>query len=362
MFDLRSDYSKFIEDFYLGIQITGLILVLALHSLLNTGISVGQLVLVASTYFIYIVWKFTIYIKHLESRAYIDLFRKFIVKSIDGIFLGAVILLYRDVTDSLLSLVYVFLVIQSLRSGMEKRIYTTVYISILYIALLGVTKKGNLISIDVFIDIVIYFVLDYIIAMVMSHINTMHQQQKYYEEEIVNQNKKLEEIAFTDYLTSLNNHQAFYMYMDKMYKKTVMLKEGITLTIIDIDNFKIVNDTYGHLAGDEILREIAIIIKSNVRKTDFVARYGGEEFAIVHLDTNLQEGINIAEKLRAKVENHKFSFNNKHIAITVSMGTGSLMPEDRDIPYSQFIDGVDKLLYKAKNNGKNQVQHQRIVA
>jgi len=121
--------------------------------------------------------------------------------------------------------------------------------------------------------------------------------------------------------------------------------------MLDIDNFKKINDTYGHKFGDEVLIKVANAIESNLRKTDMVGRYGGEEFLVIFTQTDIKGSLNTAERIRKSVED--ISCEEKDIKVTVSGGVFERTDEDS----SATITTADSLMYKAKQNGKNRVEH-----
>jgi diguanylate cyclase (GGDEF)-like protein len=123
--------------------------------------------------------------------------------------------------------------------------------------------------------------------------------------------------------------------------------------MFDIDHFKSINDTNGHLAGDYVLRELAQTLKPRIRREECFARYGGEEFAIVMPEAGADNARKFAEKIRKMVEDHRFSFESKDISVTVSLGVADLTG-DMTEPL-QFIKIADQHLYKAKKTGRNRV-------
>lgn len=154
--------------------------------------------------------------------------------------------------------------------------------------------------------------------------------------------KKLYQQAHTDTLTGLRNRKYFYTKLSE-----IKTKAPVSLILIDIDNFKSINDTYGHMAGDQVLQQFAEILQSNTRKNDVIARWGGEEFAIILLQTNIKEAYKIADRIRTIIENHLFSYERITCKITVSIGIASAK-EGADVGTEQFIKIADEALYKAK--------------
>ncbi|MDO8662835.1 MAG: sensor domain-containing diguanylate cyclase [Candidatus Omnitrophota bacterium] len=160
-------------------------------------------------------------------------------------------------------------------------------------------------------------------------------------------------LAQMDSLTELWNHGYFQFLLQTETEKTKAGKTPLSLIMLDIDHFKIYNDTLGHQAGDKILSELASLLKDQSRKMDFVCRYGGEEFAVILPQTDKQEAFLIAERLRMDIEKHAFTqediFPTKKL--TVSLGISSF-PEDGLLP-AELISASDKALYQAKSKGRN---------
>ncbi|WP_102348784.1 GGDEF domain-containing protein [Bacillus sp. Marseille-P3661] len=162
---------------------------------------------------------------------------------------------------------------------------------------------------------------------------------------------QVEELTITDSLTGIYNRRYFDLFLEKAVQINQRSKSPLIIMALDIDHFKKLNDTYGHLCGDEALKHIATIIKRNVRGSDAYVRFGGEEFAIILPNTTVEEGKIIAERIRKIIENTTFSYNKKDIVITISIGIAVYNGEKIE----KFIDMADKALYKAKANGRNQV-------
>ncbi len=159
-------------------------------------------------------------------------------------------------------------------------------------------------------------------------------------------------ISDTDALTSLYNSRFLYRTLTKSIKDTLDTRTKLSLIMIDVDDFKMYNDTYGHTMGDKVLRSIANSIKSSARDHDLICRYGGEEFTIILPDTDIEEAKKISERIRLNVE-HNTSLLENNLIITISLGVTELLPEDSS---KSIIERADKALYIAKKQGKNRVE------
>lgn len=165
---------------------------------------------------------------------------------------------------------------------------------------------------------------------------------------------ELEQLNTLDGLTGLKNRVFFDQTLKQEMKRALRTQSHLSLLFIDIDYFKKINDVHGHLAGDECLRRISSLLKELIRRdTDTVARYGGEEFAIILPNNNKEQAIIMAEKIRHKVEVMKLPYGETHIALTISIGVSSMVPE-LGMSEEAFIERADNNLYKAKHNGRNQ--------
>ncbi len=161
--------------------------------------------------------------------------------------------------------------------------------------------------------------------------------------------------SHTDSITNLWNHGFFQDQLSKEIETTRAQHHALTLIILDIDDFKKLNDTYGHHKGDVVLREIARILKDSSRENDYACRYGGEEFAIILTQTTKDQGTVIAERIREKVDGHPFQLsgeaNEEKLHVTVSIGLGTF-PGDAQTK-EELIAKADKAMYIAKFSGKN---------
>jgi two-component system, cell cycle response regulator len=160
-------------------------------------------------------------------------------------------------------------------------------------------------------------------------------------------------LTTVDGLTQIFNRRYFEETLEREVSRCHRYGRDLTLALLDIDHFKQINDRWGHLAGDYVLKHLASAIKTRIRREDIFARYGGEEFALLLPEVDLQGGLAMAEKARALVAAQKFRFDNQDIPVTVSLGMASLGGQERDP--SELIRAADEKLYEAKNSGRNRV-------
>ncbi|HLJ55986.1 MAG TPA: diguanylate cyclase [Chthonomonadaceae bacterium] len=162
-------------------------------------------------------------------------------------------------------------------------------------------------------------------------------------------NARLEALATTDGMTGIANHRAFQDQMRAVVARASRAENCTTLLLCDVDRFKQYNDSYGHPAGDEVLRLTAALLRDNIREGDFVARYGGEEFAILLPNTGSAEAVEVAERVRLAIENHAFPWRR----ITISIGVSA--PMAGAVAPQALVESADRALYAAKNSGRNRV-------
>ena len=158
-----------------------------------------------------------------------------------------------------------------------------------------------------------------------------------------------------DDLTNIYNKSALISNGKEVFQKAKQLSSDLAVIIFDLDNFKIINDTHGHLAGDSLLKQLASLVKNKmIRSEDFFARFGGEEFCIVLCNKNMQEVLKIAERIRHIIEVHKFEYQSVIIPnVTVSIGVALLDSSVKT--WEDLFEKADKAVYVSKGNGKNQV-------
>jgi diguanylate cyclase (GGDEF)-like protein len=173
------------------------------------------------------------------------------------------------------------------------------------------------------------------------------------QKELEDKNRSLQYLASTDPLTGLINRRIFDEKISFEISRIKRYGSKSSLLIVDIDNFKDVNDNFGHPVGDALLVEFALMLKELLRETDIVARIGGEEFAILLTGTDGENGRIVAEKIRETTENKIFVIDGNEINITVSIGLAAL--DSTTDSYAEVYKYADKALYISKAKGKNRV-------
>lgn len=165
-------------------------------------------------------------------------------------------------------------------------------------------------------------------------------------------NLSLKKLAETDLLTDLTNRRgAIKILSQRNYNNPNIVR--FCILIADVDHFKKINDTYGHYAGDSVLSGVAKILKINIRKLDKAVRWGGEEFLVILPKTDINEAKLLAERLRLKIQENNFSYDNICMNVTISIGVAEVRPSDSS--YDQTISRADIELYNAKKSGRNRV-------
>lgn len=166
---------------------------------------------------------------------------------------------------------------------------------------------------------------------------------------------QLKELSIRDGLTGLYNHAYFKTHLGEELIRAARFDRPLSIVLFDLDHFKSCNDTFGHRVGDELLEELADLLRTNLRAVDVCARYGGEEFVILLPETGSSLAIEVAERLRRIVEGHRFLVNHPKgpLAITISGGVAAF-DRARSTP-DLLLDAADHALYKAKADGRNRV-------
>ena len=190
--------------------------------------------------------------------------------------------------------------------------------------------------------------------LVRLEIATDITDKKLADEELRAAKKYAEELAQKDELTGLKNRRAFFEQGTRIIEQSKRFRHPISVIMMDIDHFKMINDDYGHSIGDKVLRAVAEPLQRVVREIDIVARMGGEEFAFILPETGLEEASNLAERLRSEIEDLVVTNDGHQIKITASFGVAACKDGDGNIEV--LLTDADNALYVAKKNGRNQIK------
>lgn len=160
-------------------------------------------------------------------------------------------------------------------------------------------------------------------------------------------------LTIIDGLTQVHNKRYLYEALERELIRGRRHNRHLAVLMFDIDHFKRINDLHGHLAGDFVLKELARIVQSRIRRDEVFARYGGEEFCIILPETMLDGAVELGERLRQQIQDHTFVFQQDKIKVTISVGAAVLTDEDRNA--GELLKRADERLYQAKNSGRNRV-------
>jgi diguanylate cyclase (GGDEF)-like protein len=166
---------------------------------------------------------------------------------------------------------------------------------------------------------------------------------------------EMKESAERDELTKVYNFRYFEKFFDKEYELAIRHNQPLSLIVLDFDHLKYFNDTYGHQAGNRLIKTIAQLIQRKVRKTDWVTRFGGDEFTIVLPQTNQAGAMLVAEKIRSEIAKQEMKFNGKSYHLTASLGVATCYKEDKSFNAKMLVSRADHALYRAKEEGRNRV-------
>ncbi|HEX4932363.1 MAG TPA: GGDEF domain-containing protein, partial [Gemmatimonadaceae bacterium] len=169
------------------------------------------------------------------------------------------------------------------------------------------------------------------------------------QESLIEANARLAALASHDALTGLKNRRAFEERMVEELARIRRTRQPVTLLLLDIDHFKLFNDSFGHPRGDEVLRDVARLLSRTIRDTDVAARYGGEEFAIILPNTDAEGAHEMGERLRRAIEEAPWAER----AITISVGAATAVTQGANL--TELLEQADRALYRSKQGGRNRV-------
>ena len=266
--------------------------------------------------------------KHVASRW------PFLLTMADTVLISLIIALTGG-SESPFYIFYIMVIaIMAISYGLKYSVICSIICSISYLSV--VLTINSAISYDVFIILLFFQLFAVFIGLTDE---TIH--------------KSFYTMISQDSLTSLYNYQYFYKSLDNHIEKGKKHSEPVSLAVIDVDNFKIYNDKFGHLKGDRVLISIASIIKSCIRQEDIPARYGGDEFVIIFPSTDGRDADTICERIKEKVG--KILVADQKDRITLSVGIASFPADGRTS--AELFDSADTMLYESKQSGKNKVLH-----
>lgn len=186
-----------------------------------------------------------------------------------------------------------------------------------------------------------------------NNLRRSHEEVEAASHVLQQQNELLETLSVTDGLTGLYNRKKLDDILAQQLERFSRNQRPFAVLLLDIDHFKTVNDTYGHLAGDEILKNTAKTLSQSIRSVDYAARYGGEEFAIVLPETSTHTARELAERIRHQIERARCQFDGQSLTITLSIGVAAVRDDDETA--QAVIGRADQMLYEAKHAGRNRV-------
>ena len=174
------------------------------------------------------------------------------------------------------------------------------------------------------------------------------------QDDVLARNDQLQALAITDELTGLMKQREFRRRLEEELRRLPRFEVPVACMFFDCDNFKAINDTYGHAFGSYVLTEVARLVSSNLRDTDFVGRYGGDEFIVGLPGCGATQAVEAAERVRALIEGHVFTYADETARLTLSMGIAAATPSD-PVEIDALMKRADQALYKAKSGGRNRV-------
>lgn len=188
---------------------------------------------------------------------------------------------------------------------------------------------------------------------IVSIVLSIFASMTFFGNKIVKQKQQLHDLANKDLLTQINNRRSFFSIVNQLFTDSAAANRSFAIIMLDLDNFKLVNDQHGHQVGDYVLAHIAKLIAKHNRSEDIFARYGGEEFIIALPETSLAQAKSIAERLRSLLAAEVIAVNELELTLTSSMGVAELCDQTKSL--SELINCADKALYQAKCQGRDRV-------
>ncbi len=191
-------------------------------------------------------------------------------------------------------------------------------------------------------------IISFIMLLALSLVYNVYRTRA--QNTMAKKNEILLELAYTDPLTKLSNRHSMYEYLDECYEQALKDGKPFTILLADIDDFKIINDTYGHNSGDTVLKRVADIFKENVPEGADVCRWGGEEVLVLLPECEVEDGAELADKLRKIIEAEVFESGKKRFSVTMTFGVSE---NKGQFEVDKMVSNADRNLYSGKRNGKN---------
>ena len=265
---------------------------------------------------------------------------------------------FANESRGVLLLVYILILIFGIyKLNTRSFLYVSAFTLVTYgidIALLNYFRSD---TVNLNIEYLQFLVLSMVLvafSIIGGHISSLRRNLRISRTELEKSLTIIKEMSIRDYLTGVYNRRHLMELLEHEYHRISRGGAHFSVAMLDIDHFKSVNDTHGHLTGDEVLKAVSDVIRNSLRSADFCGRYGGEEFLLVMTQTNINGALLCAERIRSTIEQSRFTSLGPNFKVTVSLGVTEFTGKE-DIP--TMIARADKALYHAKESGRNRVEY-----
>jgi len=265
---------------------------------------------------------------------------------------------FANESRGVLLLVYILILIFGIyKLNTRSFLYVSAFTLVTYgidIALLNYFRSD---TVNLNIEYLQFLVLSMVLvafSIIGGHISSLRRNLRISRTELEKSLTIIKEMSIRDDLTGVYNRRHLMELLEHEYHRISRGGAHFSVAMLDIDHFKSVNDTHGHLTGDEVLKAVSDVIRNSLRSADFCGRYGGEEFLLVMTQTNINGALLCAERIRSTIEQSRFTSLGPNFKVTVSLGVTEFTGKE-DIP--TMIARADKALYHAKESGRNRVEY-----